>query len=334
LSIVEQLPEEPQTEAPANDDNTQTTEVIQEIDLKELYPPSKWDSRIMMLLATIVPLVGLVAAIIVSWQYGWMGWPFLAMLIGFCALTELGITVGFHRLLTHRSFETYRPIRGFFTILGCLAVEGTPLYWCAVHRKHHQKSDQLGDPHSPHLHGSGIWGWLKGFWHAHTGWLFTTSWSEPDPERYVPEMVKDPVVRFVDRFYFLWVVISLAGPALLGWWITGTGLGAWLGFLWGGLVRVLLCHHITWSINSICHVWGKREFETPDLSRNNLIMGVLAVGEGWHNNHHAFPSSARHGLKWWQFDLSWIVIRTLELMRLAWNVRLPSKEAMDAKRRK
>lgn len=288
--------------------------------------------RIAMLTAVCVPLVGVVVAIVTLWQAGWMGWPFLAMLIGGWILTAMGITVGFHRLLTHNSFATYRPLRAFWMAMGALAVEGSPLIWCAVHRRHHEKSDHQGDPHSPLLHGSSWLGMLKGLWHAHTGWLFTHYWSRPNLQRYVPDLVNDRLLASIDKLYYVWVLVSLAIPTALGGLMTQSWYGAWMGLLWGGVVRIFVTHHITWSINSICHVYGKRHFHTTDNSRNNVICGLLALGEGWHNNHHAFPTSARHGLLWWQFDFSWLVIRLMERLGLAWDVVLPSDRVL-AKRR-
>jgi stearoyl-CoA desaturase (delta-9 desaturase) len=216
--------------------------------------------------------------------------------------------------------------------LGALAIEGSPLIWCAVHRKHHQLSDEPGDPHSPHLHGKGWWNALHGFVFAHTGWLFTQYWQRPKLERFVPDLVADPLLMKIDRLYYLWVLASLAIPAAIGGLLTWSWAGAGLGFLWGGLVRIFFTHHVTWSINSVCHIFGMREYDAGDDSRNNVIFGILAHGEGWHNNHHAFPTSARHGLRWWQFDSSWLVIRTMQMLGLAWNVRLPSQRSLDAKR--
>jgi stearoyl-CoA desaturase (delta-9 desaturase) len=216
--------------------------------------------------------------------------------------------------------------------LGALSVEGSPLVWCAVHRRHHEYSDLPGDPHSPHLHGAGWWNSLRGLWFAHTGWLFTGYWSSPDLKRYVPDLLDDPALVAVDRLYYLWVLTSLAVPTAIGGLATWSWQGALLGLVWGGLVRIFVTHHITWSINSICHVFGRREFDVPDDSRNNWLCGLLGLGEGWHNSHHAFPTSARHGLGWWQFDASWLTIRGMELVGLAWNVRLPSERSIAAKR--
>ena len=296
-------------------------------------PPAPLSQKLTMLSAVILPLVGVVAAAATAWAYGWMGWSYVAMLIGGWILTGLGITIGFHRLLSHRSFETYRGVRAFWMAMGAMSVEGSPLVWCAVHRRHHAHSDRPGDPHSPHLEGEGWFNMLKGLIHAQFGWLITDGhWSKPELERYVPDLLQDPLLRRIDKNYGWFVLASLAIPAALGFLVTGTAFGAWLGFLWGGLARIFLTHHITWSINSICHVFGSRTYESGDHSTNNFICGLLGLGEGWHNNHHAFPNSARHGLAWWQFDLSWLVILGMKTVGLAWNIKLPTARLMAAKR--
>jgi stearoyl-CoA desaturase (delta-9 desaturase) len=283
-------------------------------------------------MAVVLPFIGCIAAAILLWRWGFMGWLYVATLVGGWLLSGFGITIGFHRLLTHRSFETYRFVKLFWMAMGALSVEGSPLVWCAVHRRHHELSDLPGDPHSPHLHGEGLWNTLRGLWYAQTGWLFTGFWTSPDLPRYVPDLLADRALVVVDRLYYLWVLASLSLPALIGGLATWSLRGAVLGLLWGGLVRIFITHHITWSINSICHVFGRQDFEAHDHSRNNLLCGLLGLGEGWHNNHHAFPTSARHGLAWWQIDASWLVIRGMEMVGLAWNVRLPSDRVMLEKR--
>jgi stearoyl-CoA desaturase (delta-9 desaturase) len=202
----------------------------------------------------------------------------------------------------------------------------------AQHRKHHQNSDDEGDPHSPHSEGEGFFGMLRGLWHAHVGWVFQP--DAPDLDRYVGDLKKDNVVRKVSNLFSLWVVLGLLIPTVLGGLISMSWTGALLGFIWGGLARVFLVHHVTWSINSVCHLWGSRDFESHDESRNNVIFGILGLGEGWHNNHHAFPTSARHGLKWWQFDFSYLFIRGMEMLGLATKVRVPARQQIEAKRRK
>jgi stearoyl-CoA desaturase (delta-9 desaturase) len=298
------------------------------------FPPSPWIHKLVMSLAVALPFIGCIAAAALMWQWGFMGWLYVGMVVVGWLLTGFGITIGFHRLLTHRSFDTYRWARLTWMALGALSVEGSPLIWCAVHRRHHEHSDQPGDPHSPHLHGNGLWNTLRGLWFAQAGWLFTGYWSSPDLQRYVPDLLADKALVAVDRVYYLWVILSLAIPTIIGGLATWSWEGALLGLLWGGLVRIFITHHITWSINSICHVFGRQDFDAHDDSRNNLLCGVFGLGEGWHNNHHAFPTSARHGLVWWQLDASWLVIRAMQFVGLAWNVRLPGEHAMEGKRLK
>jgi len=281
------------------------------------------------LVAVVVPLLGVIVAVCGMW--GWaFTWVEMALLLGMYLATGLGVTIGFHRLFAHRSFETVLPVKFLLAVLGSMSVQGPLLRWVATHRRHHQHSDQAEDPHSPHRFGGGFRGVLAGWWHAHVGWMFMP--ERPSLARYVRDLRRDKLLRLVSRSFSVWVVLGLAIPTGLGAFLTGAWTGALLGFLWGGLVRIFLVHHLTWSINSICHLWGRRPFKCDDESRNNTICGVLAFGEGWHNNHHAFPYSARHGLRWWEFDLSYIVICGMELLGLAWRVRVPAHDAIVAKR--
>jgi stearoyl-CoA desaturase (delta-9 desaturase) len=284
--------------------------------------------RLLTLLAVLLPFAGLVVAILHTWGRGFNA-IYLVLLLAMYLVTALGVSVGYHRLFTHRSFETTRVARFVWAILGSMALEGPVLKWVAMHRRHHQHSDAPDDPHSPHHHGQGFWGLLRGLWHAHMGWLF-----EQDPanlSRYAGDLVRDRWVRIASSTWFLWAILGLLVPALLGGAITGSWTGVLLGFVWGGLVRTFLVHHVTWSINSICHLWGTRPFHSDDESRNNPIFGLLGLGEGWHNNHHAFPTSARHGLRWWEIDLSYWVIRAMACIGLAWKIRVPENEALWAK---
>lgn len=286
--------------------------------------------RAMNLAAILLPLAGLIAAIVLLWPFG-VHWVPLTLLAVMYLLTGLGVTVGYHRLFTHKSFETGRVMTFIIGVLGSMAVEGPLLTWVATHREHHQHSDAEGDPHSPHTHGAGVWNMLRGLWHAHMGWFIRG--STPDLKRYVPDLEKDPMLRWISRTFPVWVLLGMLVPAVLGGVLMMSWTGALLGFIWGGLVRTVLVHHVTWSVNSVCHVWGRRPFDCHDESRNNAICGVLAMGEGWHNNHHAFPRSARHGLSWWQVDLSYMVIKALEALRLVRNVHVPAPARIEAKRR-
>jgi stearoyl-CoA desaturase (delta-9 desaturase) len=235
-------------------------------------------------------------------------------------LTGLGVTVGFHRLFTHRSFKAGRTVRATLAILGSAAIEGPAISWVADHRKHHAFSDRLGDPHSPHVdHGVGLAGALRGLLHAHMGWLFRHD-QRGSRARYAPDLLADPTIRFVDRTFIVWALAGLAVPFALGVAIGGSLRAGLTGLLWGGAVRILVLHHVTYSINSICHVFGRRRFRTSDESRNVFWLALLSFGESWHNNHHAFPTSARHGLGRWQLDPSALVIRGLEACGLAWDV--------------
>ena len=268
---------------------------------------------------TVLPIVSLG---IVGWQL-WEQALHTSDLIVFAIvypLTGLGITVGFHRHLTHRAFKTRRPVRAAFAILGSAAVEGPVISWVADHRKHHAFTDIPGDPHSPHVdHGGGLRGTLKGLAHAHLGWLFVHD-QRALKTRYAPDLLNDPMIRFVDRTFVLWVFAGLALPFALGWAIGGSFQAALTGLLWGGLVRMFLLHHVTYSINSLCHYFGRRDFDTDDESRNLAWLAPLSFGESWHNNHHAFPTSARHGLKLWQLDFGAWVVWVLEKTGLAWDV--------------
>jgi stearoyl-CoA desaturase (delta-9 desaturase) len=268
---------------------------------------------------------------VVVWQ-AWSGllqWHDLLVFAITYVPLGLGVTVGFHRLLTHRSFETSRSIRAALAILGSAAIEGPVISWVADHRKHHAFSDQEGDPHSPHVgHGNGWRGALRGLFHAHLGWLFLHT-ERAARKRYAPDLLGDPLVRFVDRTFLAWAVLGLALPFGLGVAIGGSVTAGLTGLLWGGAVRMLVLHHITYSINSLCHFFGRRRFRTGDESRNLGWLSVLSLGEAWHNNHHAFPTSARHGLRRFELDVSAAVIRVLEALGLVWNVvRVPEQRQL------
>ena len=285
--------------------------------------------RVALLVLTIGPFAGFVAAITLLWGRG-IGVVDLALLVVFYVLSGLGVTVGYHRLLTHRSFRAPRPVRALFAVAGSLAIEGSVISWVAAHRRHHAFADVEGDPHSPHLgEEEGVVGMLKGLWHAHAGWLFDE--EKTSIERWAPDLMKDPVMTRIDRLFPALAAVSLVLPAVAGFAFTGSLWGAVTAFLWGGLARVFLLHHMTWSVNSICHYFGKRPFETTDLSTNNWPLALLSFGESWHNNHHAFPTSAIHGLGRWQIDPSGFVIRALERMGLARDVKRVTREQQTSK---
>jgi stearoyl-CoA desaturase (delta-9 desaturase) len=292
--------------------------------------PAPWTVRFVTILVILVPLGGVLAAPFLLWGWGF-GWTDMGVLIGMYFLTTLGVTVGFHRLFVHRSFETSMPVKFFWGILGSMAVQGSLFQWVARHRQHHRHSDKLGDPHSPQQGGGGVLGLLRGFWYAHIGWFFDA--DPPDLGHYVKDLSAHRALRVLSFLFPLWVALGLVIPAFLGGVITLSWKGVWSGLIWGGLVRVFLVHHVTWSINSACHLWGFQPFKSDDESRNNPIFGLLAMGEGWHNTHHAFPTSARHGLRWWQLDVSYWVIRAMERLGIAWDVKVPTREAQARERR-
>jgi stearoyl-CoA desaturase (delta-9 desaturase) len=286
--------------------------------------------RIANTVVTIAPLPLLAWAGWRAWG-GALHWQDLLVLAITYTLTGLGITVGFHRLFTHRSFKTGTPLRLLLAVLGSAAVEGPIIEWVANHRQHHRFSDQTGDPHSPHVgHGSGWRGAIRGLAHAHVGWILSGG-AIARRERYAPDLLADPVASFVERTFLAWVLAGLALPFALGCALTGSLVGGLTGLLWGGAVRIFLLHHSTFSINSLCHFFGRRRFATGDESRNLFWLALPTFGEAWHNNHHAFPTSARHGLARWQPDPSAWVIRGLELVGLAWDVVRIAPERQLAK---
>jgi stearoyl-CoA desaturase (delta-9 desaturase) len=259
---------------------------------------------------------------VVAWQVwaDFLYWSDLVVFVVMYAATGLGITVGFHRLFTHRAFKAKKGVRATLAILGSAAIEGPIISWVSDHRKHHAFSDAPGDPHSPHVdHGHGLRGALRGLLHAHVGWLFVHT-ERGSHERYAPDLLADPTIRWVNKWFFAWAVGGLLAAFVLGWIIGGSLHTALTGLLWGGAVRMLVLHHVTYSINSLCHFFGRRQFETKDESRNLLWLAIPSFGESWHNNHHAFPTSAEHGMRRWQVDTSALVIRALEKLGLAWDV--------------
>ncbi len=286
--------------------------------------------RVANVVVTVVP-VGLLGLAMWSAWGGALHWPDLVVLAVTYTLTGFGVTVGYHRLFTHRSFRTSTPMRALLAALGSAAIEGPVIEWVSNHRKHHRFSDQPGDPHSPHVDRPSGWrGAFRGLFHAHVGWIFNGT-DMASEERYAKDLLADPVVRFIDRTFVLWVLAGLAFPFGLGLALTGSIAGGLTGLLWGGAVRILFLHHSTFSINSLCHFFGRRRFATGDESRNLLWLSLPTLGEAWHNNHHAFPTSARHGLRWWQLDPSGWLIAGLEHAGLVWDVVRVTPEREQAK---
>jgi len=270
--------------------------------------------------AVVTPFAGVVVAATLLWSH-FLGVRDVAIFGVMYLLTALGVTVGFHRLLTHRAFQTWPWLRYTLALLGSMSLQGPVIDWVADHRKHHTFTDEEGDPHSPHAgHGAGLGGMLRGLWHAHTGWLFQTH-GQASSKRFARDLVEDPTMRRINRFFPLIALGSLLLPFLLGLALGGGVLEAGLSaLLWGGLVRIFLVHHITWSINSICHFFGSRRFDTGDQSTNVFWLALPSLGEAWHHNHHAFPQSAFHGLRWYELDPSGWLILAMARVGLAWDV--------------
>jgi stearoyl-CoA desaturase (delta-9 desaturase) len=294
-------------------------------------PSTSRNSQVVTLVAVVVPPLGLVAAMGLLWQVGfhWIDVVLFAALYVGCAF---GTTIGFHRFFTHKGFETRAPVKALLAILGCMTMQGPVTQWETDHRKHHALSDKPGDPHSPHVgFGTGAWGALRGFAHAHVGWMFSNLGMEQGRE-YGRDLYEDRLVRTIDRLYLVWVVLTLGIPFAIGYAVGGTWQAGVEALVWGGLIRIAAYQHATFSVNSICHMFGRQDYRSRDEARNNWLVALLVFGEGWHNNHHAFPASARHGLQRRQIDLSWLVIRGLEKLRLVWNVKVPDAAQLDRRR--
>lgn len=269
--------------------------------------------------AVVLPFLATLVAVVLLW-HDLVGASDLAIAATMYLLTAIGVTVGFHRLLTHRAFQTPKPLEYAFAVLGSMAVQGPVISWAADHRKHHAHTDVEGDPHSPHVgHGGGVRGVLAGLWHAHSGWLMSSQ-GRAEWRRYAPDLCEDSGMQAIARSFMPLVALSLILPALLGYVATGTLAGAATGLLWGGLVRIFFVHHVTWSVNSVCHFFGTRRFDTDDRSTNVFWLAIPSLGESWHHNHHAFPRSAIHGLRRGEIDLSALVIGAMERVGLARKV--------------
>jgi stearoyl-CoA desaturase (Delta-9 desaturase) len=274
--------------------------------------------RIANIAVVVIPFVAFAVALATLWN------KFVSprdLVIGFAmyALTLLGVTIGFHRYLTHRAFQTSKAVEYILAIVGSMAIEGPVVNWVADHRKHHAHTDEEGDPHSPHGFGPGLRGTIKGLFHAHVGWL----WEDhgiAERRKYARDLVEDRGMRIINLSFGPLAALSLAIPFFAGWAIGGSLRDGLTAFLWGGLVRVFFLHHVTWSINSICHFFGRRRFATTDQSTNVFWLALPSFGEAWHHNHHAFPRSAFHGLRWYQVDVAGLVILALEKLGLVWNV--------------
>jgi len=280
--------------------------------------------------AVVTPFLGLIVAATLLWD-GFLGARDVAVFALMYALTAVGVTVGFHRLLTHRAFRTRAWLRYTLAVLGSMSLQGPVIDWVADHRKHHTFTDEEGDPHSPHAGaGAGFPGMVKGLWHAHTGWLFETH-GQASSKRFARDLLEDPKMRAINRSFPLIALSSLLLPFLLGLALGGGALVAGLSaLLWGGLVRIFIVHHITWSINSICHFFGRRRFDTDDHSTNVFWLALPSLGEAWHHNHHAFPQSACHGLRWYEIDPSgWLILALARLGLASDVVRVTPERARE-----
>ncbi len=278
--------------------------------------------RFLLVVLLGVPFIGLLVGAGRLWTKG-ISTVDALLLVSLYVFTGLGISVGYHRLFTHRSFKAAPWLRGILAVAGSLAVEGPLIRWVADHRRHHQYADGAGDPHSPGWGGGGP----MAFIHAHMGWFFARDMARAS--YFAKDLLDDAMIRRIDRLYLLWMILTLAIPAFIGFVFTGTVEGAFSALIWGGLVRIFLVHHATWMVNSVCHTSGSRPFRSNDASTNNFFVALLTFGEGWHNNHHAFPASARQGLRPYQIDVSWWVIRSLEIIGIVTNVHVPDRRQLE-----
>jgi stearoyl-CoA desaturase (delta-9 desaturase) len=286
--------------------------------------------QVVLALFIIVPFLALVAAVPLLWMTGFLTWQAAAIAVVMYLIAGHGITIGFHRYFTHRAFQAQRWLRVTLAVAGSLAIQGSVIQWVADHRKHHRFSDREGDPHSPWRFGTNAWAVAKGFFYSHLGWLF--DWEKTSERRYAPELVTDRVIRGISRTFPLWVAISILIPPLVGGLWTWSWWGALTAFFWGSLVRIALLHHVTFSINSVCHIKGRRPFKTRDRSQNVWWLALPSMGESWHNFHHADPTSARHGVRFMEIDTSAAVIKLMEKLRWVRDVRWPDPTVVTRRR--
>jgi stearoyl-CoA desaturase (Delta-9 desaturase) len=286
--------------------------------------------QIALYVFVVVPFLALAAVVPAVWGWG-LSWTDVTLFAVFYVLSGLGITVGYHRYFTHGSFKANRALRIALAVAGCMAIQGPVVQWVADHRRHHAFSDREGDPHSPWRYGDDLRALAKGMFHAHIGWLFDR--RQTNPARYAPDLLKDTALVRTSDLFVAWAFLSLALPALIGGLVTMSWTGAWTAFFWAGLVRVALLHHVTWSINSICHTVGARPFTARDRSTNFWPLALLSFGESWHNLHHADPTCARHGVLRGQIDISARVIWVFEKLGWASSVKWPDPVRLAAKRR-
>ncbi len=284
--------------------------------------PRRWWNEPLVYLFVIAPFLALITTLFV----GGMSWLNLALFVGFYTTSVLGVTVGYHRLFTHKAFKANRGLKMALAVAGETGFQGAPISWVADHRRHHAFSDKEGDPHSPWLFGTSPWALAKGFWHAHIGWLFHKDTT--NVERFAPDLDRDADIKRVDGWFWWVTVLNLTIPAAIGGLVTWSWHGALTAFIWN-LVRIFLVHHVTWSTNSICHMWGDRPFKSRDKAANFWPLAILSMGESWHNSHHADPTCARHGVDRGQIDVSARTIWLFEKFGWATEVRWPDRKRLD-----
>jgi stearoyl-CoA desaturase (delta-9 desaturase) len=277
----------------------------------------------------IVSTIGFIVAIVLLALGNSLSTSEILFYLGLTLIIGIGTTAGYHRHFTHRSFQASTPVRVILAILGSMAAQGPLIFWVALHRLHHEHSDRPGDPHSPHFHGEGLGGLLRGLWHAHFAW--TINYDVPNATYYANDLLRDKVLSKVSQMYFLWVFLGFLIPSVAGGLLRGSWTGVFYGFLWGGLVRLFFWHNMVWCITSVAHVFGSRPLDSHDQSTNNFLLAIPTLGESWHNNHHAFPNSAVAGLYWWQIDPTSWVIRTMEKLGLVWDVKKPTARMIEVK---
>ena len=281
--------------------------------------------HVLIYLFVIVPFVAMIAAVPVAWGWG-LSWRDIVIGVVFYFVACLGVTVGYHRHFTHGAFKAKPWLRVVMAAAGSLAIQGPVIPWVADHRRHHAYSDREGDPHSPWRYGMSVGALSKGFFYAHVGWLFDR--DETNAQRFAPDLLADKAIRRVDRMFMPLVLVSILGPAVIGGLWSASWHGAFTALFWAGLVRIALLHHVTWSVNSVCHMVGERPFATRDKSANFWPLAILSAGESWHNLHHADPTCARHGVLKGQIDMSARVIWLFEKLGWVWQVRWPNRERL------
>ena len=306
------------------------TEAAEDPDLADLAGRKTMFEQVTLSLFIVIPFLAVLAAIPIMWAWGLLTWRDATIAIVMYAITGHGVTVGFHRYFTHRAFRAKQWVRVTLAVAGSMAIQGSVIQWVSDHRKHHRFSDREGDPHSPWRYGNSVRALAKGFMYAHVGWLF--DWEKTSEKRYAPELLADKVISRVSRTFPIWVAVSMLIPPLVGGLWSWSWMGALTAFFWGSLVRVALLHHVTFSINSVCHITGRRPFKTRDRSQNVWWLAIPSMGESWHNFHHAEPTSARHGVRFMEIDTSAIVIKAMEKLRWVQDVRWPDA-AIIARRR-